>query len=267
MKQELNVKEIKKRILFAKKLLKKTGKKLKKVFYKKTIIISTKQDNEIVTDSDIWVDETLQKKILKIFSDGWISEESKTITGKSDYYWILDPIDGTNNFSNKIPFFCISLALYKKDDTPAGGIILDPVHNEIYFSYLGNSYIEKNNRIQPVKTPSIQLQNSYISLGLSQHYLIHWEEVISEWIKLEGKVKASRKYGAAALEITYVGIGKLSFYYIMGFHIWDIAAALIFIKNAGAKYILDNNKNFLLVYNPAIEKELEPFINAVKNHH
>ncbi len=254
-------KQLNLRIKKAQKLILYIGKTLKKAYLKSknNIIVTLKKDGETVTNFDIEIDCFLQKNILKKFKDGWVSEESDKKVSDHNFHWILDPIDGTYNFSKEIPIFCISLALFYKNQ-PVAAFIYEPLQNILYSSYHNKSYYIKKKLKKMIQVSPIKLDQATISYGIHKSKLTHWQQkFLNKWINLEQKVLKTRKLGCTALEITYVALGKIDFYSIIGYRIWDIAAALLFAKNAGVKYFIDESNHIIVVYNPYIENDVKEF--------
>jgi myo-inositol-1(or 4)-monophosphatase len=257
--------DIEKRIRIASRLLKEAGEKLTEPFENGRIKVFLKEEEEVVTEYDISTDKYIRENLLADFSDGWISEESDHIEGNTGFQWILDPIDGTNNFSNQIPFFCISLALTQNGKTVAG-LVFDPVQKILYFSNPRESFVERQGAVHKILTPAIPIEEIPISFGLNKACASRWDHIYSRWIELEKKARTSRKYGSAALETVYVALGKLGLYFIMGYRIWDIAAALHIAQNAGCRYYLDEENEFFIVYNPGFDEgEIRDFYGSIKS--
>lgn len=258
------MKALEKRYKRAFSLVLKSGKVLKKAFFHTKAKPSFKEEGELVTDFDLLVDSFLKKGLLSKFKDSWTSEESDFVKGSTAYHWILDPIDGTNNFFAKIPFFCIALALLKNDESVAS-VVYDPVHELAYAALKNESFKIYKRESTHILIPPLLLKSAVLSSGVSKKYLPLWEELKVEWTALKKAARTSRRYGSAALEIVQVGLGQLGFYCIMGYRKWDVAAALHFSLNAGAKVIESSDEKFLMVYNPSLEasKEFLAFKNKV----
>jgi len=254
------------RLKQALKMLLKVQKGLFKAYHQDLVEVFIKNEREWVTQYDLWVDKILKKELAQFFNDAWISEESTPLQSNTGYSWILDPIDGTNNFAKKVPFFCVSLALCYQDKTIAG-FIFDVVHNTLYCAYNQKSYIITPFKTQEVLLKPLKLKEAVVSFGVSHAYLDHCQELKEGWIHLEKKTLASRRYGSAALEIVFVGLQKLGFYWIMGHHIWDVAAALLFVENIGIKVLNLPLKNTLVVYHPHLQEGVQSFLNQIENHH
>ena len=184
--------------------------------------VSVKGPNNFVTNADrkaedIIIDELEKSK--KNFSI--LTEESGFIENKDkENFWIVDPIDGTTNFLNGIPHFCISIALLVDNEIIAG-VIYDPIKDEIFYSEKnGGSYL--NNKSIRVS------KKSKISDCL---YGVNFRENIPENFLI-------RNTGSAALDLAYVSSGRFDGCLQKNVNLWDIAAGTILIKEAGG--IVDN---------------------------
>ena len=179
--------------------------------------VSKKGPYDFVTKTDKQVEKILIEELSKIKKNySFLSEEVGKIKNKDkENVWIIDPIDGTTNFLHGIPHFAISLAL-KVDNQLAAGIIFDPIKNEIFFAERNNGAYNNNQRIKVSKKNEI-------------------EECLFG-TNIEG-VKFSnlnmRYSGCAALDLAYVGAGRLDGFFHNNLNIWDIAAGLLVVEEAG----------------------------------
>ena len=177
--------------------------------------VSRKGPKDFVTNADKKVEKILitelSKKKFTI-----ISEEIGTIknTNKNNF-WIIDPIDGTTNFLHGIPHFCISIAHINNDEI-ISGVILDPIKNEIFYAEKNCGAFFNNQRIRVSKKSNLDecLFGSNLN-GVK---------------KVDLNLRIS---GSAALDLAYVASGKLDGFYQKDLNIWDIAAGIIIIKEAG----------------------------------
>ena len=162
-----------------------------------------------------------------------MSEESGVIKNNDkDKIWIIDPIDGTTNFLHGVPHFAISIAL-KIDNEIKSAIIHDPIKNEIYFAEKDNGSYFNNQRIRVSKKHNLE-----DCLFSSDSY----------GIKLAFPELNMRNSGCAALDLAYVGSGRLDGYFHNNINYWDIAAGILIVNEAGgitndiSKYNVDNIK-------------------------
>ena len=176
-----------------------------------------KGPRDFVTKTDRRVETILIEELSKSRRNfSFITEESGIIENTDlESNWIIDPIDGTTNFLHGIPHFAISIALKVKNDL-ISGIIFDPIKNEIFFAEKNNGAFYNNQRIKVSKKNEI--------------------EDCLFGTNIEG-VKFSnlnmRYSGCASLDLAYVGAGRLDGFFHNKLNIWDIAAGVLIIKEAG----------------------------------
>ena len=155
----------------------------------------------------------------------FITEESgKFLNKNKDVFWIIDPIDGTTNFLHGIPHFAISIALQKNSEI-VSGLIFDPIKDEIFFAEKNNGSFMNNSRIR-VSNKS-NLDDCLFSTN-------------SNGIKLVYPKLNLRNTGCAALDMAYVACGRFDGYFHNNINLWDIAAGVIILEEAGGKI---NNLN------------------------
>ncbi|MBT4109071.1 MAG: inositol monophosphatase, partial [Pelagibacterales bacterium] len=204
--------------------------------------VSIKGQNDFVTMADIKAQEIIHYQLSRARTDyGFLMEEGKNQNNikDNDYTWIIDPIDGTLNFMNGIPYFAISIALHHGDKIIAG-VVYDPVHNDFYWAEEGiGAYInDQRLRVKGKKT----LDKSIIALGIPflgrgdhQQHIKFQQEVMS-------KVAGLRRFGAASLDLAFVASGRVDGFWEFGLSPWDIAAGIILVKEAGGLAIGIDNK-------------------------
>ena len=179
--------------------------------------VSKKGPLDFVTNSDLKAEKIIIEELKKARPNySIISEENGSEVNKDkNNTWIIDPIDGTINFLHGIPHFGISIALKSKDEIVAG-LIFDPIKNEIFFAEKDNGAFFNNHRIKVSKKN--ELNECLFVTG--------------------GKMKKNpdlsyRKSGCASLDMAYVAAGRYDGYFQNNLNIWDIAAGIILVKEAG----------------------------------
>ncbi len=206
--------------------------------------VSKKGPKDFVTNADLKTEKIIIEELKKAKpSYSILSEESGIETNKDkNNTWIIDPIDGTVNFLHGIPHFAISIAL-KSDNEIISGLILDPIKDEIFYAEKNNGAYFNNQRIRVSKKNSIN-ECLFVSGGK---------------IKNEPNVPW-RKSGCAALDMAYVASGRYDGYFQNDLNLWDIAAGIILIEEAGGM-INDINLNLtknikVITSSPAINSKL-----------
>ena len=181
--------------------------------------VSKKGPYDFVTKTDKTVENILIDELTKSKKDYTIITEERGIINKSDKenIWIIDPIDGTTNFLHGIPHFAISIAL-KIDGEIISGLINDPIKNEIFFAEKDDGAYFNSHRIRVSKKNNLDdCLFSSDSNGLKNIFP-----------KLN-----MRNTGCAALDLAYVGAGRLDGYFHNNIKLWDIAAGILIVKEAG----------------------------------
>ena len=212
--------------------------------------VSSKGPADFVTNSDkkvekIIIDElTKSKKNFSILSE----EIGEIKNSDKDNYWILDPIDGTTNFLHGIPHFAISIALRVKEEI-VSGLIFDPIKDEMFYAEKNNGAYFNNKRIRVSEKKNI---NECLFATGGKDEL--------------NKNLNTRKSGSAALDMAYVGSGRYDGYFQKNLNIWDIAAGIIIVKEAGGKindikYTVDKEIKILAGSNSIYDKMLKKLIN------
>tara|TARA_B100000989_G_scaffold293701_1_gene271508 strand:+ start:1160 stop:1906 length:747 start_codon:yes stop_codon:yes gene_type:complete len=190
--------------------------------------VSKKGPNDFVTKTDRRVEKILIEELSKSKKNySFITEESGEIIKKNkDCYWIIDPIDGTTNFLHGIPHFAISVAL-QIDSEIVIGLIYDPIKNEIFFAEKNNGSFLNNSRIRVSSRLNVD----------DCLFATNNEGIDSIYPKLN-----LRNTGCAALDLAYIGCGRLDGFFHNKINLWDVAAGKIIIEEAGGK--VNNIHNF-----------------------
>ena len=179
--------------------------------------VSKKGPSDFVTNSDLKAEKILIEELKKARPNySFISEESGIENNKDrDNTWIIDPIDGTINFLHGIPHFAISIAL-KSNEEIISGIIFDPIKDEMFFAEKDNGAFFNNHRVRVSKKNDLN-DCLFVTGG-----------------KLKNELDFSyRKSGCAALDMAYVAAGRYDGYFQKNLNLWDIAAGIILVKEAG----------------------------------
>ena len=181
--------------------------------------VSSKGPSDFVTNSDKKVEKILIEELTKSRNKfSIISEEIGEVKNSDkDNYWIIDPIDGTSNFLHGIPHFSISIAL-KSNKEIVSGLVFDPIKNEMFYGEKNNGAYFNNQRIRVSKKKN--LDECLFATG-GKNEILNSLNV--------------RKTGSASLDMAYVGAGRYDGYFQKNLNIWDIAAGIIIVNEAGGK--------------------------------
>ena len=212
--------------------------------------VSKKGPNDFVTNSDIKTEQIIIDELKKAKPNYSILSEEKGIENNKDENntWIIDPIDGTINYLHGIPHFAISIAL-KSYDQIIAGLIYDPIKDEMFYAEKNNGAYFNNQRIKVSKKNKIEdcLFVAGSKINYDNELLI-------------------RNSGCAALDMAYVASGRYDGYFQKNINLWDIAAGIIIVEEAGGilnKINLSNiNDLKIIASNNSINNEL---VQKLKN--
>ncbi|KFD57236.1 hypothetical protein M514_01747 [Trichuris suis] len=205
-------------------------------------VMTKASDVDLVTDVDRKVEQVLVEGLRAKFpTHKFIGEESTALGQKGTLTdaptWIIDPIDGTTNFVHKVPFVCVSVALYI-NKAPAIGVIYNPVLEELFTARKGHGAFRNGFPIQVSKTKELNkalllltfgVQNRFCAPNALDVYLNNNKRIV------EKGIRGHRSFGSAALNLCYVALGCADAYLEFGLHCWDIAAGLLIVQEAGGQ--------------------------------
>ena len=179
--------------------------------------VSKKGPADFVTNADLKTEKIIIEELKKAKPNYSIISEENGIENNKDKNntWIIDPIDGTVNFLHGVPHFAISIGL-KSNDEIVSGLIFDPIKNEMFYAEKNNGAYFNDQRVRVSKKN--QINDCLFVTG--------------------GKIKNEpdlpyRKSGCAALDMAYVASGRYDGYFQHDLNIWDIAAGIVLINEAG----------------------------------
>ncbi len=184
----------------------------------------------IVTDVDLQVENSLKSLLQSEYPDhGILAEESEPLRGDSNYTWILDPLDGTNNYSFGIPFFSTVIALTEGEDVLLS-IVYEPLRDELFSAQKGKGAFLNNHPISVSKKMTVE--DSLIGLDLG--YVNEEGKRILEFItRLWPDMYAYRIMGSSALGMAYTACGRLDLYFHLLVYPWELASGQLLVTEAG----------------------------------
>jgi len=199
--------------------------------------VSQKGPGDFVTNADLKSERTLRDELQKARPNfGFLMEESGEIPGTDpDHRWIVDPLDGTTNFLHGLPHFAISIALEQKGEIIAG-LVYDPAKDELFWAEKGFGAFCNDRRMRV--SGRKHLPESLLATGIP--FIAHGDH--PRFLRqLEGAMRETagvRRLGAAALDLAYVAAGRYEGFWEEGLSVWDMAAGIILVREAGG-YVSD----------------------------
>ena len=198
------------------------------------VLLSEGRDIKLQLDTDT---ENLIKKTLRSKSSFSILGEETGLSGDlGEFYWVIDPLDGTSNFLRGIPISCVSIALMRNLN-PILGVIYDFNHDDLYFGHQ-ESRAFLNQREICVSNYSLKNESTLVTgIPAKQHYS---DEEFKNMIDDFQNWKKIRMIGSAAMASIYVAAGKAETYKENGIFLWDIAAGAAIVNAAGGVASITN---------------------------
>ncbi|MGB0893526.1 MAG: inositol-1-monophosphatase [Parashewanella sp.] len=210
------------------------------------IEVSAKGMNDFVTNIDKEAEAAIIYQIRKSYPDHTIvGEEAGEDRGSNkDYLWIVDPLDGTNNFVKGIPHFAVSIALQHKGKTEVA-VVYDPVRNELFSAERGKGAKLNDYRLRVGN--SNDLNSTIIATGFPFKARQHTETYMNILGDVFTECADIRRAGSAALDLAYVAAGRVDGYFEIGLKPWDIAAGDLICREAGGTVTdFTGNHNYLI---------------------
>ncbi len=208
------------------------------------LTISTKKPNDFFSEVDLKAEQAIIKTIHKAHPQhGILAEEGGSFQADAETVWIIDPLDGTNNYLHGFPFFAVSIAVRIKQRIEHA-VVFDPVRHECFTASRGRGARLNDRRIRVSKQS--QLSAALIGCGFSLHNMEQSQIYLNAFQALAGKCSGVRRTGSAALDLAYVASGRLDGYWEQGLKPWDIAAGSLLIEEAGGLISDFNGNNHFL---------------------
>jgi myo-inositol-1(or 4)-monophosphatase len=201
--------------------------------YERVEQVDRKSRRDVVTEVDYASEKLVLDAIRERYpTDAILAEESGHHEGRTarrrgaQRLWVVDPLDGTVNYANGLPYFCVSIGLVE-EDRPAIGVVLDPLRDDLYAATADGP--ATLNGAPAAASDKDELGDFVVSLAIIGRGGIGRERQIAR------EVRIPRRMGSAALSLAYVGSGRFdAFVQNGGLSVWDVAAAGLIAERAGA---------------------------------
>jgi len=186
----------------------------------------------LVTDVDVLAEKTVIGVLQSEYPDfNILSEESPAVARDSQFTWVIDPLDGTNNYVHGVPFICVSIGLALGQEAILG-VVYDPVRKELFTAQKGRGASLNGLPISVAKRTAIG--ESF--LGVDLGYDADKGKAMLDFVKVPWPdIGGLRLMGSAALGLTYVACGRLDAYIHPYLYPWDVAAAIALVEESGGK--------------------------------
>jgi myo-inositol-1(or 4)-monophosphatase len=233
--------------------------------------INEQSQHDIKLELDVRCQKLIEKTLLSEFpASAILGEEGVAGIENSPLRWVVDPIDGTVNFTYGVPHACVSIALQQKNDKTGNfftvvGVVYDPFCDEIWTGVKGGPAKLNGRRIHASQRK--ELEEAIVAIGFAKA-AESLRENLPVFNVMVGKVRKMRMMGAAALSLAYVASGRFDAYIESGVHLWDIAAAGFILECAGGEFwnqpIAGTQSYRMLANNGLLRPKLEKVIRSAK---
>ncbi len=230
-------------------------------------------ETNIVTSSDIAVQQYLYENLLKLMPGSSFLGEENLNESNGEYCWIVDPIDGTTNYSRKIGFSAISVALSKNGEIVMG-VVYNPTFDDLFYAKRGEGAFYNDKKI-------IVSDNTFAKAlfctALSPYKKEYAEVCRDIMFDAYQKCNDVRRMGSCALELCYIACGKVDMFFEIRICPWDYAAASLILQEAGGviktypeKRLIFDKPISLIATNSEdnydeLEKIVDKYMKKIKN--
>ena len=223
---------------------------------------STKlNDSDVVTIADKNAEAMILDFIRQHFpSHGIISEESGRDHDEREWRWVIDPLDGTTNFSAGLPAFCVSIALEHNKETVLG-VVYAPYLGECFYAVKGAGAWLNGNAIHC--SDKSEISKAVVATGMPYDRNDNADNNLTEICRMALRVRGIRRMGSAAIDLCYTAAGFFDAYWELNLNLWDIAAGALMVQEAGGEVksirsdrnhsIMAGSRTSLNVFRPLIK--------------
>ena len=226
------------------KAVRKAGKGIVKDFREtENLQIQSKSIGDFVTKTDLKAEKELLNTLKYYYPNySYYMEEKGMIKGESEETIVIDPLDGTTNFIHGIPIFGIVLAKIIKNEI-TDGVIYNPITNDFFWASKGAGAWCNNARLRVSKRQNFL--ECVVGIGIP-HSGKTYNGYLEEIDQISKECSGIRRMGAASLDLAYVAAGKFDAYFEKNLNLWDMAAGVLLVKEAGGKVTEPSGKSWSL---------------------
>ncbi len=193
--------------------------------------IISKGYNDPVSYVDRESENRLVSGLQKIVPNaGFLTEEETENTNTEGLHWVIDPLDGTNNFVHLVPFFGVSVALCNAREILVG-VVHEPNRNECFSAYLNGGAFMNEEKIRVSGCNA--MKDSLIATGFPYSLLDKADNYFSIMKEILGRSHGLRRFGSAAMDLCYVACGRFDGYFEFNLHPYDVMAGALIVREAG----------------------------------
>lgn len=251
----------------------KVGGKICVDYFQQELQLEKKATSNLVTQADIESEQAIVEVIRKSFPDHAIlAEEDHQGSIEAEHLWVVDPLDGTNNFAHQVPHFAVSIGYWHRG-VPQAGVILNPIREELYYAVRGEGAYGTGGYLDHRRlavNDGADLNECLIGCGFYYDRGAMMRATLRAVEQsFEANIHGIRRFGTASLDLIHVASGKYGGFFEYRLAPWDFAAGLLFVEEAGGKITtcsggkLDLSESTILATNGHIHQQL---LQIVKQH-
>jgi myo-inositol-1(or 4)-monophosphatase len=200
----------------------------------KTVETKLGQETNLVTEIDKKSEELIIGMIRKKYPDhDFLAEESGSHDQKSEYRWIIDPLDGTLNFTHGVPLFSVSIAVEHRGEIIAG-VVYEPNLGELFTAEKGKGAFLNRKPIRVSKVD--RLIESMLVTGFPYTIRDNPDNAVQHFVNMLMKAQGIRRLGSAAVDLSYVACGRFEGFWEVSLSPWDMAAGVLLVQEAGGQF-------------------------------
>lgn len=225
---------------------------------------------DLVTEADKESELVIKELINKSYPSHHILAEESGLSQKenSEFLWVVDPLDGTTNYTHQYPMVSISIGLLYQNK-PTVGVIFNPIFDELFVGMKGSGATLNGQPINVSKTKTLSF--SLLATGFAYDRRVQKDNNYAEFCYLTNASQGVRRLGSAALDLAYVAAGRLDGYWERGLQPWDMAAGVLLVEEAKGKVTGYNNpfdlySGRILATNGIIHDELSQILLKKHTH-
>ena len=201
-------------------------------YFEEGVKIRSKESYNLVSDADVEAEREIARVIHSVYPDHHIlGEELHHEQQSAEHLWVVDPIDGTNNFAHQIPHFGISIAYYRGGQ-PECGLVVNPLRHDEYTAMRGQGAFHNGTEVAVAKAAA--LDQSLVGVGFYYDRGSMMESTLACLGDLfREQIHGIRRMGTASLDLCMVGVGNFGAFFEFELSPWDFAAGRLFVEEAG----------------------------------
>ncbi len=203
-------------------------------YFREGVAIRSKATANLVSDADLESEQAIVDFLQRRFPQhAVLAEEAHQDPLDCEHLWVVDPLDGTNNFAHHIPHFAVSIAYYHRGQAVCG-VIYNPIRDDWFWTVRGQGAFANGTRV--AVAPHTQLAETMIGVGFYYSRGAMMEATLEALRELfQNQIHGMRRFGTASLDLCQVGVGSYGAYFEYELAPWDFAAGGLFVEEAGGR--------------------------------